>query len=88
MVFVDALPEEFPCFFDEAAHKTLIKVHKAVVGFFVAIADVGLSNIQTLAIDLAASLAGSAVPLKFPGTVDEAKDWVVEVHQKTMRRVE
>jgi hypothetical protein len=76
------------CFFDEAAQKALVKVHKAMVGFFVAIADVGLSRIQTIAIEIAASLAGSGVPLKFLDTVDEAKDWVVEVHQKTMKRVQ
>ena len=76
------------CFFDAAAQKTLTKVHKAMAGFFVAIADVGLSHIQSIAIELAASLAGSAVPLTFPDTVDEAKEWVVEIHKKTKKQAQ
>jgi len=76
------------CFLDAAAQKTLKKVHKAMAGSFVAIADVGLSHIQSMAIELAASLAGSAVPLTFPDTVDEAKEWVVEIHKKTKKQAE
>ncbi len=71
------------CLFDAASQKALTKVHKAMIGYFVAIADVGLSHIQSIAIELAASLAGSAVPITFPNTVDEAKEWVVQTHNKT-----
>jgi 2',3'-cyclic-nucleotide 2'-phosphodiesterase (5'-nucleotidase family) len=74
------------CVFDESATRALMKVHKSMVGFFVAIADVGLTPIQSAGMQLSDSLIGSAIPLKFADTVDEAKEWVVEVHRKTVKK--
>ncbi len=54
-------------------------VHKDMVGYFVAIADVGLNPVQTMAVRLADSFSGSAIPIKFADTVDEGKKWVVEI---------
>ena len=74
------------CFFDEAATKIVMKVHKGTVGYFVAVADVGLSSIQSMAVKLADSLSGSKIPIKFADTVEEAKKWVVEVYKERMKQ--
>ncbi len=68
------------CVFDEAATKVLIRVHKAMMPYFLAIAEVGLSPIQQSGIQLVHSVAKSNVPLRFLDSVEEAKDWVVSIH--------
>lgn len=70
------------CIFDEAATKALIRVHKGMRGFFLAIAEVGLRQIQKTSIELMHSVAQSNVPLSFPDTVEEGKDWVVEIYRQ------
>ena len=70
------------CIFDEAATKALIRVHKGMTGFFLAIAEVGLRQIQKTSIELIHSVAQSNVPLSFPDSVEEGKDWVVEIHRQ------
>jgi hypothetical protein len=74
------------CMFDEAATKALIRVQKGMTGFFLAIAEVGLSPIQRSSIELMHSLAKSDTPMSFPATVEEAKDWVVSVHREQTRK--
>jgi len=74
------------CFVDEVATKAIIKVHKNMVGYFVAIADVGLSPMQAMAVKMADSFSGSTIPIKFADTVDEAKKWVVEIHKERMKQ--
>ncbi len=73
------------CIFDEAATKALIRVHKGMTGFFLAIAEVGLTQIQKTSIELMHSVAKSDVPLRFPATVEEGKDWVVEIYRRSNR---
>ncbi len=70
------------CIFDEAATKALIRVHKGMTGFFLAIAEVGLRQIQKTSIELIHSVAQSDVPLNFPDSVEEGKDWVVEMYRQ------
>jgi hypothetical protein len=70
------------CVFDEAATKALIRVHKGMTGFFLAIAEVGLRQIQKTSIQLIHSVAKSDIPLSFPDTVEEGKDWVAEIYRK------
>jgi hypothetical protein len=70
------------CIFDEASTKALIRVHKGMTGFFLAIAEVGLRQIQKTSIELIHSVAKSDIPLSFPDTVEEGKDWVVEIFRQ------
>lgn len=74
------------CVFDEAATKALIRVHKGMTGFFLAIAEVGLRQIQKTSVELIHSVAKSDIPLSFPDTVEEGKDWVVEIYRKHAKK--
>ncbi len=68
------------CVLDEATTKILIRIRKAMVPFFLAIADVGLNPTQKASIELVHALAKSKVPLRYFDSVEEAKDWVVSVY--------
>lgn len=70
------------CQFDESATKVMIRVHKAMIDRFLAMAEVGLNPTQKKGLELVHSVAKSNVPLGFFDTVDEAKDWAVEVYKK------
>jgi len=74
------------CIFDEAATKALIRVHKGMTGFFMAIAEVGLRQIQKTSIMLMHSVAKSDIPISFPDTLEEGKDWVVEIHKQHAKK--
>ncbi len=54
--------------------------------YFVVITDLVLNPLQTIAARLADSFFGSAIPIKFADTVEEAKKWVVEVFKEKMRQ--
>ena len=71
------------CVFDEASTKVLIRIRKAMIPFFVAIAEVGLSPIQKSSVELVNAVAKSKVPLRSLASVEEAKDWVVSIHSET-----
>lgn len=70
------------CLFDEAATKVLIRVHKGMIDHFLAMAEVGLNPTQKKGLELVHSVAKSSVPLAFLDTLEEAKDWVIEVYRK------
>ena len=70
------------CTFDDTATKVLIRVHKAMMPYCMAIGEVGLSPIQQSGIQLVHSVAKSKVPLRFLDSVEEAKDWVVSIHKE------
>ena len=74
------------CIFDEAATKALIRVHKGMTGFFLAIAEVGLRQIQKTSVELIHSVAKSDIPLSFPDTVEEGKDWLVEIYRRHAKK--
>lgn len=66
--------------FDEHAAKILIKVHRSMADCYLAIAEVGMSAKDALAVQLVNTVAHSNVPIRFFDSIDEAKEWVVEVH--------
>jgi hypothetical protein len=74
------------CTFDEAATRALIRVHKGMTGFFLAIAEIGLRQIQKTSLELIHSVAQSDIPLSFPDTVEEGKDWVVEIYRQRAKK--
>jgi hypothetical protein len=70
------------CFFDDAALKALSRVREAMKPFFVAMAEVGMREVQKVGLDIAAKSSKTDIPYRFFDNVEEAKDWLVEMYTK------
>ena len=70
------------CFFNETALKALSNGMEGMSTSFIAVAVVGMHNIQQIGLDIAASSSKTEFLHRFFEDVDEAKDWLVTMHSK------
>ena len=74
------------CHFDEAALKALSRVRLRMKPFFVAMAEVGMSDVQKLGLDMAASTSKTDIPYRVFSDADEAKDWLATMYSKHVKQ--
>lgn len=72
------------CFLDDAALKALSRVREAMKPFFIAMAEVGMHEVQKVGLDIAAKSSKTDIPYQFFDNIDEAKDWLAEMYMKHM----
>ena len=74
------------CLLDEESAKYLVKVQKAMEGFFVAYAAVGISEVQASALKVNRALRNSSIATEFFGSDIEAMDWVAGEYKRFATR--
>ena len=74
------------CLLDEDSAKYLVKVQKAMEGFFVAYALVGMSGVQASAIKINRALRNSSIATEFFDNDKDAMDWVADKYKTFANR--
>ncbi len=70
------------CLFNEDSVKYLSKIQKAMYGHFIASANIGLSDIQKMALDIPRGLFRESFSVRHFDTEKEALDWVTQEYKK------
>ncbi len=74
------------CLFDEGSIKYLSKIQKAMCGHFLASANVGLNDIQRMALDIPRALLHESLAVKHFDSEKEAFDWASEYAKRPQDR--